>query len=506
MQAVPAMRKKPRRKKKPARLNLPWSQYQQDIFRDTRDGEGNTIVLAAPGSGKSATLTESLYHIPQNLLNNHQVLYTAFNSSTAQHLRDLVPDGADSKTFHQLGFHTVQPEWGPVYGIDGRAVDKDGEVAELLAIAEVGDTEQSKKLRKNLVMAMSLAKTKLANTIEEIDLVAADHGLDSCGLSGQAFANIVLNMMHKTRLEPQMLNGHRVISFDDMIWLPYVHGWKPQQYERIFVDEAQDLSAARTELVLSALAPNGRLCATGDVFQAIYGFCGATPAVINHLQHELNAKYLPLSVSYRLPRKVIELAQKINPAIEAASGAIEGEIIPTQASLITQMVTPGSAVLSRTNFPLVQLVFQLLARGIRATIQGRDIGNRFLWRIWCWEPDTVEQLKARCGAWRDEVVEILAARNRPYDRIIDEAQSILRFTEGANTVQDVRDRIKTFFSDAPGVQVKLSSTHKAKGLEWNDVFVLEKTYHPDRGDEERNIWYVGITRSMKRLFIATGDL
>jgi DNA helicase-2/ATP-dependent DNA helicase PcrA len=505
MQATPALRKKPRRKR-PARLELPWSGYQTDIFRDTQSGEGNTIVLAAPGSGKSATIVESLYYTPMDLRSNDRILFTAFNSSTAKHLKIRVPLGVHAKTFHQVGFHTVQRHWGPVYNINGHSVDKDGEVAELLACGEVGDTEQTKKLRKNLIMAMSLSKTKLANTIEDIDVVAADHGLDSCGLSGLAFANHVLNMMHKTRLEPQILNARSVISFDDMIWLPYAHGWQPRQYDRIFVDEAQDLSAARTELVLSALAPGGRLCAVGDIKQAIYGFAGATPAVINRLQHELEAKYLPLSVSYRLPRKVVELARKINPAIEASPNAIEGEIISTRASSLTDTVTPGCAVLSRTNFPLVQAAFQMLAQGIQANIQGRDIGNRFLWRIWCWEPDTVEQLRARCCAWRDEVVDILANKNRPYDRIIDEAQSILRFTQGADTVDEVKDRIRAFFSDNPKVQVKLSSTHKAKGLEWNDVFVLEKTFHPERGGEEENIWYVGITRSMKRLFVATGNL
>jgi DNA helicase-2/ATP-dependent DNA helicase PcrA len=439
MPALAYKSKVKRKKRRPPRQKLNWSEYQLNIFSDINHGYGHTIVLAAPGSGKSATIIEGLYHVPDEYRTGFRTLNVAFNSTTAKYLKDRVPPGSHSKTFHQLGFHTTQRHWGPVYGINSYSVDSDGEIAEELAKEEVGDTEATKRLRKNLVSAMDLAKTKLALEPDAIEDVVAEHGIDTCGIAIELFAANVWSMMQKTLHEPRILHGRSAISFQDMIILPYVYGWQPQQYDRIFVDEAQDLSAARTSLVLSALAPGGRLTAVGDIKQAIYGFAGATPAVIEHLKEELEAKYMPLSVSYRLPRSVVEMAQKINPDIQAAPSAIEGEIHSVNAINLTSMVTPGCAVLSRTNFPLVQGAFQLISNGIRANIQGRDVAKRFLWRIWCWEPETVAQLRTRCNKWCDDVCEILTEKKRPFDRIIDERDSILQFTEGASTVDEVKD-------------------------------------------------------------------
>src|SRR5690606_15545707 len=65
------------------------------------------------------------------------------------------------------------------------------------------------------------------------------------------------------------------LTYDDQCWLPIVNDWGVEQYDAVFVDEAQDLSPARRELVRRALKDNGRLFVVGDRYQAIYGFAGA---------------------------------------------------------------------------------------------------------------------------------------------------------------------------------------------------------------------------------------
>ena len=45
------------------------------------------------------------------------------------------------------------------------------------------------------------------------------------------------------------------------------------------------------------------------------------------------------------------------------------------------------------------------------------------------------------------------------------------------------------------------STHKSKGLEADRVWLLGSTYVRQWREEERNIWYVAVTRCKRELFV-----
>ena len=50
----------------------------------------------------------------------------------------------------------------------------------------------------------------------------------------------------------------RAIDFDDMIWLPVVRKLPQRKFDRVFVDETQDLNAAQIEMTLRACREGGR--------------------------------------------------------------------------------------------------------------------------------------------------------------------------------------------------------------------------------------------------------
>lgn len=471
-----------------------WSDYQNKIFKHVSEGDGHSVVLASPGAGKSTTIVESLHHVPKG----EESLCLAFNKSVASELTLRVPLGTEARTFHRMGLDTVRSEWGEVYNLKGReSIDQDDEGTMQLAAKFCGSSDKTLRLRESIVWAVKMSKTMLAGTPPQIEAVCCEFGIPSCGISDKDFAEIVFKILETTKKEPLTLNGHRVISFDDMLWLPYVHGWMPKQYDRVFVDEAQDLSASRIHLTLKALKKDGRICAVGDRKQAIYHFCGAHPGVIDELIDDMDATQLPLSVSYRCPRKIVNLAQEINPDIKAHGGAEDGHIWYSSADeLHKKIVGKQSAVLSRNNFALVSTAFDLVKRGVKAHIIGKDIGNRFVWRINNWEPRTVEQLQNSISSWCEEAC---ARSPRNAYRITDEAQSIMCFTRNEDTVEGVKDAIKEFFAESRTDQVKLSTVHKAKGLEWDHVFMLDKTFRVGKSEEEDNICYVAITRAKKSL-------
>ena len=107
--------------------------------------------------------------------------------------------------------------------------------------------------------------------------------------------------------------------------------------------------------------------------------------------------------------------------------------------------------------------------------------------------------------WRDKECARLAAKHRDTQSVEDRAECILALAEGAASVNDVVERIELLFADKDDAsRITLSTTHKAKGLERDRVWLLESTYRRRPGVEEENLYYVAVTRARKTLFLVQG--
>ena len=69
--------------------------------------------------------------------------------------------------------------------------------------------------------------------------------------------------------------------------------------------------------------------------------------------------------------------------------------------------------------------------------------------------------------------------------------------DGVRNVDGLRDKLSALFTDNDnGVGfVLLSSVHRAKGLQWTDVWVMEGTFRLS-SEENENLYYVAITRTL----------
>jgi superfamily I DNA/RNA helicase len=84
----------------------------------------------------------------------------------------------------------------------------------------------------------------------------------------------------------------------------------------------------------------------------------------------------------------------------------------------------------------------------------------------------------------------------------DKKDCIMIFVDKATTVGGIIEEIKRVFDGNDNGEIMLSTVHKAKGLEADNVYILatERMPHPKGGNEENNICYVAITRAKKNLF------
>lgn len=464
-----------------------WSKYQLAVFENVANGTGHTVVDAVAGSGKTTTIEEAVKHVPAG----KRTLFVAFNKPIATELAKRLggAPGVEVSTLHSYGLRCVSAALGRLR-IDQYRVPNFIE-------AMHGSDSKTFDMRRDLAKIVSLAKGSLVGTEEGIDALIDAFGADSVNGNRPQFVKDVLKV-----LEQCTGTQDGCLDFDDMIWLPVVLDLPQRKFDRVFVDETQDLNAAQIEMVLRAVKADGRILAVGDPRQAIYRFRGADENAFGNVQARMNAVKLDLSVCYRCCKAVIREAQELVPHIEAAPDAEEGEVLRTSYAQMKKDAKAGDFILSRTNAPLISLCMAFLKEGRRANIQGRDVGASLAAFVKKSKAKTVEALRSYVEEWAGKECARLAAKRRDTQAIEDRAACILALSEGAVSVEDVVANILSLFADKDEQAIiMLSSTHKAKGLERDRVWVLRATYLRRDESEERNLLYVAQTRARKTLVL-----
>jgi len=340
-----------------------WSPQQTEIFNWFATGKGNLVVRALAGCGKTSTIIEGINHAPED-----KILLAAFNKRIATELKDrLANPYAEAKTLHALGFGFVVRNWS------GLKVDSNGERVRNHAKQACGnDTPDSIQI---LVARLATSAKEMApfakDQAELIDIQDSfDIFPDPDEYRGTGYDDL---FVRKNALKVLEIAKHRdgMLDFADMLYLPLINGFTHGQFNLVCIDEAQDMNYAQLVLAQRCCKPGGRIVVVGDPNQAIYGFRGADSGSLDRLKAELGAGELGLTITYRCPKAVVALAQKLVPDFQAADSAPEGEVLSIPLGKLPEMVAVGDFVLSRKNAPLAGLCLKLLRRGIRAKVEGR---------------------------------------------------------------------------------------------------------------------------------------
>lgn len=465
------------------------SKYQQVVFEFVAIGLGNLMVEAVAGSGKTMTIVEALK------LTAGSVLFCAFNKHIQTELARRAPSHVRVQTVHSIGYGVLRSNLPTKPKLDDSKLW--GITKELLP------ENDEYPLRQPLAKMVSLAKKTLTDFTDPqaLEQMADYYGIE---LNGDAERIIELTPKAMAMCAERLA----VIDFDDMIWLPTFLNLPMPKFDWVFVDEAQDLSKAQSAIVAGSLKEDGRIVMVGDRSQSIYGFTGADCNSIPRLIEEFGAQTLPLSITYRCPKSVVALAQKLVPQIEAADNAIEGEVREVSEFNWMSQVNDKDLVLCRVNAPLVKACYAFIRRGTKAVIRGRDIGKGLLNFIDKLAPMNVSDLLVKIREYRHREIAKLevAGKTARIGSIQDRCDTLVALCDGINDLTELRFRIKEIFDDTTKDGVVLSSIHRAKGDEANNVYILKRELlpHPLATKEwqliqERNLTYVAYTRTKKVL-------
>jgi DNA helicase-2/ATP-dependent DNA helicase PcrA len=515
---------------------------------------GPVCVIAGAGTGKTRAITHRIaYASAIGAMDPTKILAITFTARAAgemrTRLRGLGVPTVAARTIHAAALKQLLFFWPSVFG--GRTPDlltsKTGFLGEAINRAGLQGTINinSRDTLRDIANEIEWAKVSQigpTDYLTELDSRAAKPRVNA-----EQVAQVYTAYESIKRQELAM-------DFEDVLLLTTamleeereVRERVQDQYRYFTVDEYQDISPLQQRLINAWLGNRQEICVVGDPAQTIYSFAGATSSFLTTFTSRFpDAEVIRLTSGYRSTPEITfaansllrsaTMGQELNaqndhgdkPAVLAyndESSEIAG-IVADMTGLLKVGVPPQEiAVLARTNAQL-----NLIERAMNSAQLPYQVRSteRFFDR-----PDVREFLKGVRTAsvipteginWLDE----LRTLAQPFltGQSIDGIAGLLHLAreldEDTNFtpktlrsyLREVEDRVQQ--NNPPTMPViTLATLHAAKGLEWERVFLMGAnvgllplesngfTLDARMIEEERRLFYVGMTRAKRELRIS----
>ena len=288
----------------------------------------------------------------------------------------------------------------------------------------------------------------------------------------------------------------------------------------LVIDEAQDMCADDYRLVRALMQRNEemRVIAVGDDDQNIYAFRGSNSRYMQSLVSEAGAKLYEMTDNYRSAHAIVNCANRFvgripgrmkHTAIQSATGT-EGKVITLKSLIDAEIKVEGTtAILTRTNEETLQVAYELERRGQYATVVqsmgGFRFGNLAEVRYFLKQLGDKEDAAISTDRWQEakrRTLETYATSTRL--SIMKHFFADFETTHRTFYHSDLREYIFESsiedFIAADDCSVFVSTVHKAKGREFDTVYLLSSV--PDSRDvNDMRAYYVGLTRAKLNLYL-----
>lgn len=332
-----------------------------------------------------------------------------------------------------------------------------------------------------------------------------------------------------------MIESHGILDFIDMLYFPNQRNYMPNEmYDFIFVDECQDLSKAQLMIVARYLRKDGRLLAVGDPYQSIYGFAGADAESYNRIKRVFKAQELKLTKCFRCPQNVISLAKEVRIDIEGFKQE-RGVTETISETDVLSYIKAGDLVISRRKSPLMELAFNLIEKKKEVRVHPDEVDEIIN------DLKSPFKIEERTRYLNDKEYDALKKKvlKREVQRYIKEVDSnpdeaikkvlIQNFEDdlntkldlisqkrvewGENNIDEIVRKYRALIVSNSKSAIKLSTIHRAKGLENDRVFILNYDQLPEirpnqkdwEKEQEWNLKYVAITRAKQELYMVRSN-
>ncbi len=481
---------------------------------------GCVCILAGAGTGKTTTITRRIaWQVASGAFAPSEIVAVTFTDKAAGELRSrlaaLGVEGVRASTFHSAALALLRR----FAGDPGRILSTKALL--LRQIANRLPAPYKFRPAGDLATEIEWAKNRRLTPQTYLDGLGDHEPPLPADLVHRVFRQYEERKDEAGSLDFEDLLGRtiHVLEEDDAARTLVQERWRA-----FTVDEYQDVNLLQQTLLDLWLGESDELCAVGDDYQSIYGFTGASAQWLLALPRRFpSAAIVRLELNYRSTPQVLELANRLVPRL----GGAEKTLRPTHADGPAPEVGPDvdiatharvleregvpledQAVLVRTNARAADFEELFHEAGIPfqgASLLARDAARRLL-KALPREGDAgiVVREAALALGWLPQPPDKLGEREQT--RQADLAR-LVRLAEAFDG--DVRAFVGSLherFGATAGRGIHLLTLHRAKGLEFDAVFLprLDEGELPiKRGDidEERRLFYVGLTRAKRHLVV-----
>ena len=299
----------------------------------------------------------------------------------------------------------------------------------------------------------------------------------------------------------------------------------------LVIDEAQDMDQDEYALVKALMQNNEemRVIAVGDDDQNIFQFRGANSKYMQAFIDEMQATKYEMTENYRSAQAIVnfsnQFAHKISRRMKASpcvsmqndSGIVqicqyqsENLEIPLVNTVVQTYNNERACVLTNTNDEAARVVGLLVKKGINAkliqSVDGFHFGNLAEIRYFLKNVDNEQNSPVISEEKWD------TAKKRTLEKyrestcadLLKEFFSIFEKTNSTKYRSDLADfvlesNLEDFCGEGKQT-VFVSTIHKAKGREFDTVYMMLDNEHADTDERTRKL-YVGMTRAKQNLYI-----
>ncbi|HXT40587.1 MAG TPA: UvrD-helicase domain-containing protein [Candidatus Angelobacter sp.] len=406
--------------------------------------DGQLLIIAGPGTGKTRTLTHRIAHLITNSgVIPEQILAVTFTNRAANEMRDrlrnLIPAAADRvlvTTFHGLG-HLILREHGRRIGLpeNFRVAGESERRALLCEKLLLSDREAGRWLKR-------ISELKRVEAAALPEATPADDGAPGPADEDR----LVLAAYEHAMLECAWLDFDDLIAVSTRIFdrRPDVLAHYRNRFRNVSVDEFQDIDARQYRLVRLLAPPDGNLCVIGDPDQSIYGFRGGEPLFFRQFATDYPAaRTIVLRRNYRSGRAIVEGALQAIAPVSLVGGRVLESLHESAAKITIQESPTDRAEAEFIVRTIEKLVgghgfFSLDSR----RVEGGEARSDFSFRDFA--------VLYRTGAQVELLLEALARSGIPFRRHshgpLIEHPMVRAMIEAARRVsvdESVRNRLKT---------------------------------------------------------------
>lgn len=497
----------------------------------------NLAVNAGPGTGKTYTATSIPKYLratnKEAFFSNHPnteeqrdiwkwveqnikfdkpptFLYAAYNADMVPEVQPMVPPlkqpfGVDVRTIHGAGYKILNQKYGYLKINSNRGI-------------HIVENLTGKNFYQMKDKFLWLSSLKFVEKLKDECLQPTPENLEAMKNKYDNLANMSIHgdsVKQCTEIIKAMgiIDRGIGIEYIDQVWLAMFLCKRPI-YDIGIIDECQDLSPARLLLVQRMCA---NLIFVGDPDQAINAFAGADPHAFDKIRAICHAE-LPLKVSFRNPPNIVTKAnnlmlQRIIPdtkkrvllkGIKTEAG-VEKQITFDKLVVELPKVLSSAMVICRYNAPLIQCALKFYKAGVPCVILGKSLVTELKNIVTGRKASSLEELSHKLDSYEEYTCKSVP---KHIQEIIADKISCIRLVMSiCEEVEDIPERLKEMFDPKKDEShVQLSTIHKSKGKERDNIFILFppiESHHartPDQKQQEQNLHYVAITRTKNNLY------